>query len=56
MITDSSIPESELLSNRAGPSETIAQNHSSKGIDAKERHLSTDHLLTDLKGCTVSLG
>jgi hypothetical protein len=56
MITDSSIPESEVVANRAAPAETTAQDHSSKGIDANERHLSTDHLLTDLKGRTVSLG
>ena len=56
MITDSSIPESEVLANRAGPPETIAQNHSSKGIDANERHLSTDHLLTNLRQRTISSG
>jgi len=54
MITDSSsIAESEVLANRAGAGETIAQDHS-KGIDGYERHLSTDHLLTDLKGRTIS--
>src|ERR1700736_471189 len=56
MITDSSIPESEVVPNRAGPPETIAQNHSSKGIDANERHLSTDHLLTNLRQRTISSG
>jgi O-antigen/teichoic acid export membrane protein len=55
MITDSSsIGESEVLANRAGPAETTAQDHSSKGVDATQRHLSTDHLLTDLKGHTIS--
>ena len=56
MITDNSIPDSEVLANRAGPPETIAQNHSSKGIDANERHLSTDHLLTNLRQRTISSG
>src|SRR5438552_2518803 len=56
MITDSSIPEGEVLANRAGPAETIAQDHSSKGIDANERHLSTDHLLTNLRQRTISSG
>jgi PST family polysaccharide transporter len=56
MITDGSIPESEVLANRAGPPEAMAQNHSSKGIDAKERHLSTDHLLTNLRQRTISSG
>src|SRR5439155_13431562 len=55
-ITDSSsIAESALLANGGAPAEATAKkNHSSKEIDAKERHLSTDHLLTDLKGRTVS--
>ena len=55
-ITDSSsIAESELLANGGAPAEATAKkNHSSKEIDAKERHLSTDHLLTDLKGRTIS--
>jgi len=56
MITDRSIPESEVLANRAGPPETIAQNHSAKGIDANERHLSIDHLLTNLRQRTISSG
>jgi len=55
MITDSSsIAASEVLANCAAPSETTAQDHSSKRIDANARHLSTDHLLTDLKGRTIS--
>jgi len=54
MITDNSIPESEVLANRAGRAETIAQDRSSTGTDANEKHLSTDHLLTDLKGRTIS--
>src|SRR5438876_3175653 len=55
-ITDSSsIAESELLANGGAPAEATAKkNHSSKEIDAKERHLSTDHLLADLKGRTIS--
>jgi PST family polysaccharide transporter len=56
MITDSSSPESEVLAIHAGPPETIAQNHSSEGIDANERHLSTDHLLTNLRQRTISSG
>jgi hypothetical protein len=50
----SSVAESELLANGGAPAEATAKNHSSKEIDAKERHLSTDHLLTDLKGRTIS--
>src|SRR5450759_4775925 len=57
MITDNSgIPKSEVLPNRAGPAETTAQDHSSKEIDANERHLSTDHLLTNLRQRTISSG
>jgi O-antigen/teichoic acid export membrane protein len=56
MITDSSIPESDILANRAGRAETTTQDHSSKGIDANERHLSTDHLLTNLRQRTISSG
>ena len=56
MITDSSIPKSEILANRADPPETSAQDHSSKGIDASERHLATDHLLTNLRQRTISGG
>src|SRR3989449_11066767 len=57
MITDSSsIAESEVRANRAGPVETSAQDHSSQGIDANERHLSTDHLLTNLRHRTISSG
>src|SRR2546425_4139783 len=57
MITDSSsIAESEVRANRAGPVETSAQDHSSQGIDANERHLSTDHLLTNLRQRTVFSG
>src|SRR6266404_5099344 len=52
MITDSSIPESKVLPNRADSAETVA----SKGIDASERHLSTDHLLTNLRQRTISSG
>jgi len=54
-ITNSSgVAESELLANGGAPTEATAKNHSGKEIDAKERHLSTDHLLTDLKGRTIS--
>jgi PST family polysaccharide transporter len=56
MITDRSIPESEVRGSRSAPPETIRQDHSSKGIDANERHLSTDHLLTNLRQRTVSSG
>jgi O-antigen/teichoic acid export membrane protein len=51
MITDSSIPESEVVTDHAGPAETIC-----KEINANERHLSTDHLLTNLRQRTVSSG
>ena len=54
MITDRSIPESEVLANRAARAKTIAQDCSSTGIDANERHLSTDHLLTNLRQRTIS--
>jgi len=55
MITDGSrIAESEVLTNPPAPGEATARDHSRKGIDANERHLSTDHLLTDLKGRTIS--
>src|SRR5437773_1185911 len=50
ITNSSSVAESELLANGGG----AVKNHSSKEIDAKERHLSTDHLLTDLKGRTIS--
>src|SRR6266478_746023 len=56
MITDSSIPESEVLPNGGGRAETTAQDHSSKEIDANERHLSTDHLLTNLRQRMISGG
>ena len=56
MITDSSIPESEVLANRAGQVETTVHDHSGKEIDANERHLSTDHLLTNLRQRTISSG
>ena len=56
MITDSSIPESEVLANRAGQVETTVHDHSSKEIDANERHLSTDHLLINLRQRTISSG
>src|SRR6266436_230772 len=57
MITDSSsIAEREARANRAGPVETSAQDHSSQGIDVNEKHLSTDHLLTNLRQRTISSG
>ncbi len=54
ITNSSSIAESELLANGGAPTEATARNRSSKGIDANERHLSTDHLLTNLKRRTVS--
>jgi O-antigen/teichoic acid export membrane protein len=56
MITDSSIPENEILANRAGLAETHAQDRSKKGIDANEKQLSTDHLLANLRQRTISSG
>jgi O-antigen/teichoic acid export membrane protein len=57
MITDSSsIAESEIVANRAGSGETRAEDHFSEEIDANERHLSTDHLLTNLRHRTISSG
>jgi O-antigen/teichoic acid export membrane protein len=57
MISDSSsIAESEVRANRGGSVEPSAQDRSSEGIDANEKHLSTDHLLTNLRQRTISSG
>ena len=55
MITDNSgIAKSEVLPIGVSPGESAEQGLSSKAIDPNEKHLSTDHLLSDLKGRTVS--
>jgi O-antigen/teichoic acid export membrane protein len=55
MIPDSSsIAKSEVVANGAASAETAARSRSNKGIDNNEKHLGTDHLLTDLKGRTIS--
>ena len=55
MITNNSnIAKGEALSIGESPVETAGQSLSSKAIDPNEKHLSTDHLLTDLKGRTIS--
>jgi O-antigen/teichoic acid export membrane protein len=55
MITDnSSIAKSEVLPIGVSPAEPAERGLSSKAIDPNEKHLCTDHLLTDLKGRTIS--
>src|ERR1700720_4098325 len=55
MITDnSSTSKSEVLPIGGSPAETAEQGLSSKAIDPIEKHLCTDHLLTDLKGHAIS--
>lgn len=54
ITNSSSVAQSERLAIGGASAEAIAKNRSNKEIDAKERHLSTDHLLTDLKGRTIS--
>lgn len=55
MITDnSSVRKGGVVAIGVASAEAAAQGCSSKGIDPNEKHLSTDHLLTDLKGRTVS--
>jgi O-antigen/teichoic acid export membrane protein len=55
MITDSSSTgKSEILPFGVSPAEPAERGLSSKAIDPNEKHLRTDHLLTDLKGRTIS--
>jgi O-antigen/teichoic acid export membrane protein len=55
MITDDSgIAKNEVAPVRVSSAETAEQDLPSKAIDPNEKHLSTDHLLTDLKGRTIS--
>ena len=55
MITDSSsIAKNEVVTAGGAPTEAAAQDVSDKGIDPNEKHLATDHLLSDLKGRTIS--
>jgi O-antigen/teichoic acid export membrane protein len=57
MIADSSsIAEREVRANRSGSVGTSAEDHFSEGMDANEKHLSTDHLLTNLRQRTISSG
>ena len=56
MITNnsSSVAQGEAILVDVAPRETGEQGSASKGIDPNEKHLSTDHLLGDLKGRTIS--
>src|SRR5436190_1645632 len=55
MIPDSSSTgKSEVLSVGGSPVETAEEGLSRKAIDPNEKHLRTDHLLTDLKGRAIS--
>jgi len=55
VITDSSSTgKSEVLPIGVSPAETAEEGLSRKAIDPNEKHLCTDHLLTDLKGRAIS--
>src|ERR1700730_5609536 len=55
MITESSsIAKGEVVTAGAVPTEAAAHGLSNKGTDHHDKHLSTDHLLADLKGRTTS--
>jgi hypothetical protein len=55
MITDSSgIAKGEGVTTDAAPTEAATQDLFNEGIDPREKHLGTDHLLADLKGRTIS--
>ena len=56
MITNksSSAAQSEAILVDVAPRETGEQDSVSKRVDPNEKHLSTDHLLGDLKGRTIS--
>src|SRR5882724_2060362 len=50
----SSIGKNEVVTIAGPQSETTSPAASSRVADPREKHLSTDHLLTDLKGRTIS--
>src|SRR6267143_4894595 len=54
MITDSSSFTKNQVASRPAPAETTGPDLSDEVIDPNEKHLGTDHLLTDLKGRTIS--
>ena len=55
MITDSSSSgKGDIVAIGAAPAETAAPARFDKEIDSNEKHLRTDHLLTNLKGRAVS--
>src|SRR6266481_3143581 len=54
MITDSSSFSKNQVANRPAPAETAGPDLSDEVIDPNEKHLSTGHLLADLKGRTIS--
>src|SRR6266446_10744916 len=54
MITDSSSFSKNQVANRPAPAETTRPDLSDEVIDPNEKHLGTDHLLSDLKGRTIS--
>ena len=56
MITNksSSAAQSEAILVDVAPRETGEQDSASKRVDPNDKHLNTDHLLSDLKGRTIS--
>src|SRR6266481_547582 len=54
MITDSSSFTKNQVASRPDPAETTGPDLSDEVIDPNEKHLGTDHLLSDLKGRTIS--
>ena len=54
MITDSSSFTKNQVASRPDPAETTGPDLSDGVIDPNEKHLGTDHLLSDLKGRTIS--
>src|SRR6266404_7562692 len=54
MITDSSSFTKNQVASRPAPAETTGPDLSDKVIDPNDKHLGTDHLLSDLKGRTIS--
>ena len=56
MITNksSSAAQSEAIFVDVTPRETGEQDSASKRVDPNDKHLNTDHLLSDLKGRTIS--
>src|SRR5207253_617340 len=54
MITDSSSFTKNQVASHPAPAETTGPDLSDEAIDPNEKHLGTDHLLSDLKGRTIS--